>query len=166
MKLLTQTEFEIINNSSLLKYLQQQERLFEKFEQDNLLTKAIEMLKMWGICNAYSSRSGFKSINAMFRDLYPKKTLIFVENEIEFIDQCMLEAKNSKQKSLREQQKIAEYYYKGIDLVIDGKDWSQRLTLCEIAEVLEQSKSTIHRKLRAFDSFIVSKLANFDNLDK
>ncbi|MBC9130483.1 hypothetical protein JMI89_01495 [Frischella sp. Ac48] len=166
MKLLTQTEFEIINNSSLLKYLQQQERLFEKFEQDNLLTKAIEMLKMWGICNAYSSRSGFKSINSMFRDLYPKKTLIFVENEIEFIDQCMLEAKNSKQKSLREQQKIAEYYYKGIDLVIDGKDWSQRLTLCEIAEVLEQSKSTIHRKLRAFDSFIVSKLANFDNLDK
>ena len=61
--------------------------------------------------------------------------------------------------------KLAEYYYKGIDIVVDGKDWSQRLTLCEIAEVVEQSKSTVHRKLRAFDSYVVSQLSNLENIN-
>lgn len=165
MKLMTQTEFEAISELSLLKYLQQQELLLEKFAEVNLLDKAVEMLKMWGICNAYSSRIGFKNISSMFSGLYPRKSFIFVENEIEFIEQCMLQAKNSSQKSLKEQQKIAEYYYKGIDLVVDGKDWSQRLTLSEIAEVLGQSKSTVHRKLRAFDSYIVNQLSNFENFN-
>lgn len=164
MSSITQTEFENITHTSLLKYLQRQELLLEKFEQQNLQDKAVNMLKTWGICNAYSSRCGFKNISSMFSDLYPKKTFIYVENEINFIDKCMLEAKNSNQKSLREQQKIAEYYYKGIDIVADGKDWSQRLTLCEIAEVVKQSKSTIHRKLHAFNSYIVNQLSYFDNL--
>ena len=165
MPLITQIEFESINNNStLLKYLQRQELLLEKLDKENLQNKAIELLKTWGICNSYSSRCGFKNVSLMFNELYPKKSFTFVENEMNFIDKCMLEAKNSNQKSLREQQKIAEYYYKGIDIVADGKDWSQRLTLCEIAEVVKQSKSTIHRKLHAFNSYIVNQLSYFDNL--
>ncbi|WP_392565697.1 helix-turn-helix domain-containing protein [Utexia brackfieldae] len=115
------------------------------------------MLKMWGIYHAYTSRCGYQRINAVFKALYPTKTYIFIENDINFIDECMWLAKKSLLSSLREQQKIAELYYKGIDVVAEGSDWSEHLSIRDIADTLGMSKSTVDRRLKAFESYIISK---------
>ncbi|WP_392562515.1 helix-turn-helix domain-containing protein [Orbus sturtevantii] len=135
------------------------------FTQDrDLTTRAVEMLEMWGIYNSYSSKCGHKPVSAMFAVMFTQKCYDFIENEIDFIESCMLDAKKSNQDRLKEQQKIAELYYKGYDIVDNGCDWSERLNICDIAKLLDTSKSTIHRKLREFDGYIVSKLINFTEI--
>lgn len=66
--------------------------------------------------------------------------------------------KISKDVTLREQQELAELYYKGIDIVLGGTDWSERLTLRDIANMKDMSKDTVDRHLKAFESYIVSNL--------
>lgn len=135
------------------------------FIQDrDLTTRAVEMLEMWGIYSAYSSKCGHKPVSAMFASMFPQKCYDFVENEIDFIESCMLEAKKSNQSKLREQQQIAELYYRGIDIVDGGCDWSERLTMRDIAKLLDTSRCTVQRRLREFDSYIVSKLTNFSEI--
>ena len=125
-----------------------------------------ELLKMWGICNAYSSKCGYKNVSAMFSELYPRKNFVYIENELEFIDECMREAKNSRDESIKEQQAIAELYYKGIDIVVDGSDWSEKLTLRDIAKLKNTSKDTVVRRLKAFESYIVSKLSKREDITR
>lgn len=127
-------------------------------DQDGL-AKAITMLKNWGKYNRYSSQCGYKRTNVMFKSLYPTHDWIFIENEIEFIDTCMRKSKLSKSALEKQQQQIAELYYRGVDVVLDGKDWSEKLTIRQIAARLDMTKSTVSRRLNAFESYIVSELA-------
>lgn len=145
-------------------YLNNQNIFIQKNNEGNLLSKSIELLKMWGICNAYSSKCGYKNVSAMFSELYPRKNFVYIENELEFIDACMREAKNSRDESIKEQHDIAELYYKGIDIVTSGSDWSEKLTLRDIAELKNISKNTVDRRLKAFESYIVSKLSKRDDI--
>lgn len=145
-------------------YLNKQNIFIQKNNEGNLLSKSIELLKMWGICNAYSSKCGYKNVSAMFSELYPRKNFDYIENELEFIDECMREAKNSRDALVQEQQDIAELYYKGIDIVTGGSDWSEKLTLRDIAKLKSISKNTVDRRLKAFESHIVSKLSKRDDI--
>lgn len=145
-------------------YLNKQNIFIQKNNEGNLLSKSIELLKMWGICNAYSSKCGYKTVSAMFSELYPRKNFVYIENELEFIDECMREAKNSRDKSIKEQQAIAELYYRGIDIVTGGSDWSERLTLRDIAKLKNTSKDTVDRRLKSFESYIVSKLSKLEDI--
>lgn len=145
-------------------YLNNQNIFIQKNNEGNLLSKSIELLKMWGICNAYSSKCGYKNVSAMFSELYPRKNFVYLENELEFIDECMREAKNSRDALVKEQQDIAELYYKGIDIVTSGSDWSEKLTLRDIAELKNISKNTVDRRLKTFESYIVSKLSKRDDI--
>lgn len=145
-------------------YLNNQNIFIQKNNEGNLLSKSIELLKMWGICNAYSSKCGYKNVSAMFSELYPRKNFVYIENELEFIDECMREAKNSRDELIKEQHDIAELYYKGIDIVTSGSDWSEKLTLRDIAELKNISKNTVDRRLKAFESYIVSKLSKRDDI--
>jgi len=148
----------------LEEYLNRQNVFIQKNNEANLLSKSIDLLKMWGICNAYSSKCGYKNVSAMFSELYPRKNFVYIENELEFIDECMREAKNSRDELVQEQQDIAELYYKGIDIVVDGSDWSEKLTLRDIAKLKSISKNTVDRRLKAFESYIVSKLSKRDDI--
>ena len=148
----------------LEEYLNRQNVFIQKNNEANLLSKSIDLLRMWGICNAYSSKCGYKNVSAMFSELYPRKNFVYIENELEFIDECMREAKNSRDELVKEQQNIAELYYKGIDIVVDGSDWSEKLTLRDIAELKNISKNTVDRRLKAFESYIVSKLSKRDDI--
>lgn len=145
-------------------YLNERNIFIQKNNEGNLLSKSIELLKMWGICNAYSSKCGYKNVSAMFSELYPRKNFDYIENELEFIDECMREAKNSRDALVKEQQDIAELYYKGIDIVVDGSDWSEKLTLRDIAKLKNTSKDTVDRRLKAFESYIVSKLSKREDI--
>ena len=145
-------------------YLNEKNIFIQKNNEGNLLSKSIELLKMWGICNAYSSKCGYKNVSAMFSELYPRKNFDYIESELEFIDECMREAKNSRDALVQEQQDIAELYYKGIDIVVDGSDWSEKLTLRDIAELKSISKNTVDRRLKAFESYIVSKLSKKEDI--
>ena len=145
-------------------YLNNQNIFIQKNNEGNLLSKSIELLKMWGICNAYSSKCGYKNVSAMFSELYPRKNFVYIENELEFIDECMREAKNSRDESIKEQQAIAELYYRGIDIVVDGADWSEKLTLRDIAKLKNTSKDTVDRRLKSFESYIVSKLSKLEDI--
>ena len=145
-------------------YLNKQNIFIQKNNEGNLLSKSIELLKMWGICNVYSSKCGYKNVSAMFSELYPGKNFVYIENELEFIDECMREAKNSRDESIKEQHDIAELYYKGIDIVTSGSDWSEKLTLRDIAELKNISKNTVDRRLKAFESYIVSKLSKIEDI--
>ena len=148
----------------LEEYLNRQNVFIQKNNEANLLSKSIDLLRMWGICNAYSSKCGYKNVSAMFSELYPRKNFVYIENELEFIDECMREAKNSRDELVKEQQNIAELYYKGIDIVVDGSDWSEKLTLRDIAKLNSISKNTADRRLKAFESYIVSKLSKRDDI--
>lgn len=148
----------------LEEYLNRQNIFIQKNNEANLLSKSIDLLRMWGICNAYSSKCGYKNVSAMFSELYPRKNFVYIENELEFIDECMREAKNSRDELVQEQQDIAELYYKGIDIVVDGSDWSEKLTLRDIANLKSISKNTVDRRLKAFESYIVSKLSKRDDI--
>lgn len=148
----------------LEEYLNRQNVFIQKNNEANLLSKSIDLLRMWGICNAYSSKCGYKNVSAMFSELYPRKNFVYIENELEFIDECMREAKNSRDELVQEQQDIAELYYKGIDIVVDGSDWSEKLTLRDIAKLKSISKNTVDRRLKAFESYIVSKLSKRDDI--
>lgn len=148
----------------LEEYLNRQNVFIQKNNEANLLSKSIDLLRMWGICNAYSSKCGYKNVSAMFSELYPRKNFVYIENELEFIDECMREAKNSRDELVKEQQNIAELYYKGIDIVVDGSDWSEKLTLRDIAKLKSISKNTADRRLKAFESYIVSKLSKRDDI--
>lgn len=148
----------------LEEYLNRQNVFIQKNNEANLLSKSIDLLRMWGICNAYSSKCGYKNVSAMFSELYPRKNFVYIENELEFIDECMREAKNSRDELVQEQQYIAELYYKGIDIVVDGSDWSEKLTLRDIAKLKSISKNTVDRRLKAFESYIVSKLSKRDDI--
>lgn len=145
-------------------YLNSKNLFIERANENNLLAKVIDLLKMWGACNAYSSRCGYKNVSAMFSELYPKHNLVYIENELEFIDECMKEAKNSKDLALREQWELADLYYRGIDVVIDGSDRSERLTLREIAKMRGMSKNSVDRRLKSFESFIVAKLSKRNDI--
>ena len=145
-------------------YLNNQNIFIQKNNEGNLLSKSIELLKMWGICNAYSSKCGYKNVSAMFSELYPRKNFVYLENELEFIDECMREAKNSRDESIKEQYGIAELYYRGVDIVTSGSDWSEKLTLRDIAELKSISKNTVDRRLKAFESYIVSKLSKKEDI--
>ena len=145
-------------------YLNEKNIFIQKNNEGNLLSKSIELLKMWGICNAYSSKCGYKNVSAMFSELYPRKNFVYIENELEFIDECMREAKNSRDESIKEQQAIAELYYRGIDIVTGGSDWSEKLTLRDIAKLKSISKNTVDRRLKAFESHIVSKLSKREDI--
>ena len=145
-------------------YLNERNIFIQKNNEGNLLSKSIELLKMWGICNAYSSKCGYKNVSAMFSELYPRKNFVYIENELEFIDECMREAKNSRDALVKEQQDIAELYYKGIDIVVDGADWSEKLTLRDIAKLKNTSKDTVDRRLKSFESHIVSKLSKLEDI--
>jgi len=145
-------------------YLNEKNIFIQKNNEGNLLSKSIELLKMWGICNAYSSKCGYKNVSAMFSELYPRKNFDYIESELEFIDECMREAKNSRDALVQEQQDIAELYYKGIDIVVDGSDWSEKLTLRDIAKLKNTSKDTVDRRLKAFESYIVSKLSKREDI--
>ena len=148
----------------LEEYLNRQNVFIQKNNEANLLSKSIDLLRMWGICNAYSSKCGYKNVSAMFSELYPRKNFVYIENELEFIDECMREAKNSRDELVQEQQDIAELYYKGIDIVVDGSDWSEKLTLRDIAKLKSISKNTVDRRLKAFESHIVSKLSKREDI--
>lgn len=100
----------------------------------------------------------------MFSELYPKKNYVYVENELEFIDECMKEAKNSKDAAMREKQELAELYYRGVDIVAGGTDWSERLTLRDIAHMKDMSKNSVDRRLKSFESFIVAKLSKRNDI--
>ena len=145
-------------------YLNEKNIFIQKNNEGNLLSKSIELLKMWGICNVYSSKCGYKNVSAMFSELYPRKNFVYLENELEFIDECMREAKNSRDESIKEQQAIAELYYRGIDIVTGGSDWSEKLTLRDIAKLKSISKNTVDRRLKAFESHIVSKLSKREDI--
>ncbi|OCG33662.1 MULTISPECIES: hypothetical protein [unclassified Gilliamella] len=145
-------------------YLNSKNLFIERANENNLLAKAIDLLKMWGACNAYSSRCGYKNVSAMFSELYPKHNLVYIENELEFIDECMRNAKNSKDLALREQWELADLYYRGIDVVIDGSDGSERLTLREIAKMRDISKDTVDRRLKSFESYIVANLSKRNDI--
>ena len=145
-------------------YLNEKNIFIQKNNEGNLLSKSIELLKMWGICNVYSSKCGYKNVSAMFSELYPRKNFVYIENELEFIDECMREAKNSRDESIKEQQAIAELYYRGIDIVTGGSDWSEKLTLRDIAKLKSISKNTVDRRLKAFESHIVSKLSKREDI--
>lgn len=77
-------------------YFNKQNIFIERAIENNLLAKAIDLLTMWGKCNSYSSKCGYKNVSAMFSELYPRKNFIYIENELDFIDECMRNAKNIK----------------------------------------------------------------------
>jgi len=145
-------------------YLNSKNLFIERANENNLLAKAIDLLKMWGKCNSYSSKCGYKNVSSMFSELYPKKNYVYVENELEFIDECMKEAKNSKDAAMREKQELAELYYRGVDIVAGGTDWSERLTLRDIAHMKDMSKNSVDRRLKSFESFIVAKLSKRNDI--
>ena len=157
-------EVEELTAGQFEQYLNKQNIFIERASENNLLAKAIDLLRMWGRCNAYSSKCGYKNVSAMFSELYPRKNFVYIENELEFIDECMINAKNSKDATLREQQELAELYYKGVDIVSGGTDWSERLTLRDIAKMRDMSKNSVDRRLKAFESYIVANLSKRDDI--
>lgn len=132
----------------------------EKAKSEQLVIEAKRMLKAWGAVNSYSSRCGYKNISSMFSALYPRCDKIIIENEIEFIEQSLLELKKSSDKKENEQYLIAELYYKGFDIVDCGCDWSERLTIRDIADYLNMARSTTSDRIKAIESYIVAKMVN------
>lgn len=148
--------------TALVNLIEKERRLSEKNLRTQLIDNAKRMLKNWGRINAYSSRCGYKSVSSMFSALYPKSTPIFLENEIEFIEQALLKLKNSSNKKEVEQYKVAECYYKGFDIVLDGSDCSERFDDEVIAEKIGISRATLYRRLNSLHSFIISSASFFE----
>lgn len=146
--------------TELLNLLEKEERLLEAELVRNNLDRAKRSLKTWGIVNAYKSCCGYKDVSSMFTELYPKKMFLYVENEIEFIDACILDLKKSNNKKDKEMALVADYLYKGFDYVKDGKDGSYRLNASLIADEIDISERTVYRRINALNSNIAYKLSN------
>ncbi|WP_085248047.1 hypothetical protein [Gilliamella mensalis] len=163
-----QSEYMYVDDGSDVKqfenYIDSKNLFMESANANNLLAKAIDLLKMWGKCNAYSSKCGYKNVSSMFSELYPKKNYVYIENELEFIDECIKSAKNSKDAAMREKQELAELYYRGVDVAVGGHDWSENLTLRGIAHMKGMSKSSVDRRIKSFESFIVAKLSKRNDI--
>lgn len=136
------------------------------YTKDNdILTNATDMLKMWGVYNRYKSHCGYKSLS-LFRVLNAngnKKDILLIENDIEFIESALLKLKNSKLKKDNQRYLIAEAYYKGVDFVVDGYEWSQKLTERDVAEYLDIPKSTVHDRIKEIESYIVAELSKINS---
>lgn len=135
------------------------------YTKDNdILTNSIDMLKMWGFFSRYKSGCGYKALS-LYRSINPSnnRDMLLIENDIEFIESALLKLKNSKLKKDNQRYLIAEAYYKGIDIAIDGYDCSQKLTQREIAEYLDIPKSTVNDRLREVESYIISELSKINS---
>lgn len=131
------------------------------FIQDrDLTTRAVEMLEMWGIYSAYSSKCGHKPVSAMFASMFPQKCYDFVENEIDFIESALLRLKTSKSSKDNDKYRIAELYYKGFDVVVGSFERSQKLTTREIAEIMDMPKSTVYDKVKEVQSYIAAEISS------
>ena len=148
--------------TALVKLIEKERRESEKNLRNELVANAKRMLKNWGRVNAYSSRCGYKNVSSMFSALYPKKTPIYIENEIEFIEQTLLKLKNSSNKKEVEQYRVAECYYKGFDIVFAGSDCSERFDDEKIADLIGISRATLYRRLNSLHSFVVSNASFCD----
>lgn len=125
----------------------------------------IDMLTMWGRFHRYKSRCGYQRKSAFFADNNPTKSHIFIDEHIDFIDEKVLLLKASSSDKLQQQYMIIEAYYKGIDLAVDGYDWSQKLTIRDIASYLNLPKSTVLNRKKAAEQFIFNeyiKKVNFN----
>jgi len=119
-----------------------------------------ELLVKWGRYHRYITRCGFKRRSAFFTDFNAHENLIFIEEEIDLIDSILLKLKNSLVKKQQQQYAVIQAYYKGIDLAIDGYDWSQKLTIREIAQLLSLPKSTVLNRKKQAEQFIANNIIN------
>ncbi|WP_392560865.1 hypothetical protein RHO12_06565 [Orbus sturtevantii] len=121
-------------------------------------TYIIDLLAMWGDYHRYISRCGFKRHSAFVTNFKTDKNTIFIEQDIDLIDTIILKMKNSLSPKQQQQYAIIEAYYKGIDLVIDGYDWSQKLTIREISELLNLPKSTVSNRKKQAEQYITESI--------
>lgn len=136
--------------------------LTQKSESKVSLENVVDMLTMWGGYNRYKSCCGYKRVSLMFSSLYQTRNSNFIMDDIEVIEKILLKLKNSLSEKQQLQYAILEAYYKGIDVIVDGYDWSQKLTIRDIAEYLHLPKSTVSNRKKAAEQFILNELAELN----
>ncbi|WP_392564607.1 hypothetical protein RHO13_03870 [Orbus wheelerorum] len=127
----------------------------------------VELLVMWGAYHRYITRCGFSRRSAFFTTLNVHKSPVIISQDVDIIDAILLKLKNSLSTKQQQQYRIIEAYYKGVDLAVDGYDWSQKLTIREIAALLSLPKSTVLNRKKQAEQFIASQIidkVNFESI--
>lgn len=124
----------------------------------------IDMLTMWGRYHHYRTHCGYRRMSAFVAVNNPQKTPCYIQDDIDIIDEILLELKDSPKSKQQQEYAVIEAYYKGIDLVVDGYDWSQKLTIRDIADYLKLPKSTVSNRKKSAELFILQQINNKVNL--
>lgn len=156
-------EVEELTASKLEQHLNEKNIFIERAIENDLLAKAIDMLKMWGFYNKYKSYCGYKSL-ALYKNLNKSDTcdMLLIDSDIEFIESALLKLKNSKMKKDNQLFEIVELFYKGVDIVNNGYEKSEQLNTRQIAKYLDISQTTVCNRLKAAESYIVAELSRIN----
>lgn len=132
--------------------------------RDSLSRLTIEIVQdrlvMWGKFHRYGSRCGYQRMSAFWKSVNSTKTTVFIEKEVDVVDEILRSLKHSSCRKEQQQYAVLEAYYKGADLVVDGYDWSQKLTVREIAEYLNLPKSTVANRKKLAEHYVLNQLLN------
>lgn len=118
----------------------------------------IDMLSMWGRYHHYRTQCGYQRVSAFFKVSSTTRNPAYIQEDIDIIDKILLTLKESSLKKQQQEYAVIEAYYKGIDLVVDGYDWSQKLTVRDIASYLNLPKSTVSNRKKSAELFVLTAI--------
>lgn len=156
---------ELINEKTNKKDIESNECILDKLRADfdkHYMNNHIQMLlKSWGSWSK-TNQIGYKPL-AMYQHLNvtDKQKILFLEKEIIMIDTLLLLLKNSKKKEHIQMYEITQMYYCGIDIFIDNRIVTKRMNIRNIARILKMSTTTIQKRLKTVEGYLINELYDF-----
>ncbi|RKS86905.1 hypothetical protein DES39_0111 [Orbus hercynius] len=153
-----------INKLTNTSHLPATHSLHHQYENIDLFVNISDKLMMWGKYHRYKSDCGYKRKSSSFISSPASKGLFFDFELIDFIDKILLSLKTSSLIKHQQEYAVIDAYYKGIDLAIDGYDWSQKLTIRDIAQYLNIPKSTVANRKKTAEQFVLNEFIKLSKL--